>query len=152
MGFFFSKPNQHQATVVPHTRECAECRDGSSKSFQTVSDLPFCMWWDFMYQKNNRSSDRSLNYSKGLIFLKEITKTLWLVFVAFVFRSIQTFESSQYKLSGTYLSFPFRHALHKTNIWWRLVWVRCPFWQVADYNFLLLVVQQKTSEEKRFCP
>lgn len=153
--FFSSQPNQHQAAVVLHTRECAEYRDGSSKSFCTVSGLPSCMWWVFMYPKNNGSSDCSLNYSKGLIFLKEITKNLWLVFgfVAFVFRSIWTlFESSQYKLSGPYLSDPFRYALHRTNIWYGVVWLWCTFGQVADYHLLLLVVQEKNSEEKSFFP
>lgn len=138
--------------MVLHTRECAQCRDGSSKSFWTVSGLHFCMRYVFTCPKNNRSSNQSLSYPKGLIFLKDITKNLWLVFVAFVFRPIWTLFDSSTVQADRYLSLLFRHALYKPNIWYGLVWVWCPFCQVADYHLLLLVIQQKSSEEKCFCP
>lgn len=56
--YFFCKQTnkKKQAAEVLHFRGCAEYSDG--------------------FPKNNRSSNQSLNYSKGLIFLKEIARNL----------------------------------------------------------------------------
>lgn len=141
-GIYFFPPNQPQAAVVPRARECALCRGGSAQSFATMSALHFCMGWVFMCPKNNRTSDQSLNHSKGSILLKEITKNVWLALVAFVLRSRWTlFDTSQYKLSDTHVSDHFRCASHKPNIPSGLVCVGCLFCQVPDYHLLLLVVQ-----------